>query len=248
MTKTRNRTHELSELSRPARRRSSLARWFGYLPEGLMVLLGVMLAFLMDDYREERERGQLAAAAMQRVELEVASNFAEVIAMNAITRERLAKLDALEPDANATVAFIRLIPKFTGYAFLQADRSAWSGMQLGSYFDKVPPDFVSDVFPIYDWNEVLKSLDGTVRDLVFGADVHDPSRTAIAWGVSRMIMEQQLIWSDEAIPAYCGFLQEWAPDLYEQRQDEVRCVMGQPMPTFREACTGKGPDAVPRRQ
>jgi hypothetical protein len=31
-----------------------------------------------------------------------------------------------------------------------------------------------------------------------------------------MIMEQQLIWSDEAIPACCGFLQEWAPELYEQ--------------------------------
>jgi len=210
-----------------------------------MVLLGVMLAFLMDDYREERERGQLADAAMQRVRLEVASNFAEVIAMNAITRERLAALDALEPEANTPVAFISLIPKFTGYAFLQADRSAWSGMQLGSYFDKVPPDFVSDAFPIYDWNEVLKSLDGRVRNLAFGADVHDPSRTAIAWGVSRMIMEQQLIWSDEAILAYCGFLQEWAPELHEQRQDTVRRVMGQPMPTFREACGREGPDASP---
>ena len=67
-------------------------------------------------------------------------------------------------------------------------------------------------------------------------DVHDPSRTAIAWGISRLIMEQQLIWSDEAISAYCEFLQEWAPDLHAQRQDEVRPVMGQPMPTFREAC------------
>jgi hypothetical protein len=63
-----------------------------------------------------------------------------------------------------------------------------------------------------------------------------------------MIMEQQLIWSDEAILAYCGFLQEWAPDLYEQPQDEVGRVMGQPMPTFREACTREGPDASPHLQ
>jgi len=202
-----------------------------------MVLLGVMLAFLMEEYREDREREQLAAAAMQRVNLEAASNFREVIAMHAITRERLGRLESLKPDVDRSVPFIKLIPGFTGYSLLQTDRSAWSGMQLGSYFDKVPHAYLTDVFLIYDSNEVLKSLDGKIRDLAFGPDVHDPAMSATVWAVSRMIMEQQVTWGSEAIPIYCRFLEEWAPELYARRQDERRQVMEQDMPSFREACS-----------
>jgi hypothetical protein len=218
-------------------RASPIARWLRHLPEGVMVLLGVMLAFLMEEYREEREREQLAVAAMQRVNLEVASNFSEVIAIHAITRERLAKLESLESAADDTLPFTRLIPRFTGYPFLQTDRSAWSGMQLGAYLDKVAPDYLADVFVIYDWNEVLKSLDDRVTDLVFGADVHEPERTATVWAISRSIMEQQAIWGGEAIQAYCQFMQAWAPELYAQRQDQHQEVMDQEMPSFRDACS-----------
>lgn len=174
--------------------------------EALIVIFGVLIALLVDRWREDAARGEAAAAATERLFGEVHQNLAEMRDLDAVVSERLALLRAAAAGAPDGAGLADLLGDFVGYRSPDLSEAAWQRLAVSDLADVVDPDLLTEAIYLYEWNRLFAELDGEVNRLIYSELFYRPEQRAIAVAISERLMAQQLTWARQAIPQYGRFL------------------------------------------
>jgi hypothetical protein len=137
------------------------------LLEGVMVLMGVLAALLVEGAREEAANRRAVRVATERLVLEVDQNAEELKDLQEVVTERLALLRELRSAISTERSLAELVPQFGGFRTPDFNNAAWDRLSRSSLGESADPDLLRDAFYLYEWNEQFEALDGEINDLVF---------------------------------------------------------------------------------
>ncbi len=180
--------------------------------EALVVIFGVLIALLVDRWREEAARRDDADAAVIRVLREAQQNLDAMRLLDAVVRDRLAQLRAAAADAPEDAGLADLMGEFHGYRSPDLSGAAWHRLAASELADIVDPEWLAEAFYLYEWNQDFAQLDGEVSRLIYSELFYLPEHRATAVAISERLMAQQLTWARQAIPQYERFLKDAEPD------------------------------------
>jgi hypothetical protein len=175
--------------------------------EGLVVLFGVLIALVVDGWREEAGRRDAADAAVQRIVEEARLNLQEMEDLQETVSLRLERLQALEEDAPAGVPLADMNARFGGYRTPDLREAAWNRLSGSDLSDLVDESLLEDAFTLYEWARQFDGVTEQIYRLIYSETFYLPDRQTIAIRISERIMEQQLALAADLIPRYRQFLQ-----------------------------------------
>ncbi|MDX1443214.1 MAG: hypothetical protein R3270_05460 [Gammaproteobacteria bacterium] len=187
-------------------RRITSDTWFALGLEFVAIVLGVMIALTMDEWREEREIEHNIAIAMERLNDEILLNHSRLLDALPVIEERYARLAAIQVDRERS--FADLVERFGGYRVPELKDSVWRRVSGDRLANRMPAGYIEAGFRLYNHNELLDSLRLEINDLMTHQNYHDPAQASIAKGISLQIMRQQIVWAREALAVYDYFIQQ----------------------------------------
>ena len=91
--------------------------WSKLILEGFMVFIGVLLAFIIEELREEYQLQKEVELAQERIFEELQTNYRFLQEFTQHVDERYQKLQAMDDLVDGTVPFVELKHHFIGYRF-----------------------------------------------------------------------------------------------------------------------------------
>jgi len=187
--------------------------WSRLLLESFMVFIGVLLAFIIEEWREEYQLEQEVELAKERIFEELQTNYRFLENFKRHVDERYELINAMEGTIDNSVPFVKLRHKFIGYRFVQFQSSAWlraNANQLANHMDE---DMLTEALKIYNWNESLIVHNRRIDEIRFTSHFYDPADAHIAYEMSRDFIRQQVGWADDMAKMYRRFFDHF---IYER--------------------------------
>lgn len=179
------------------------------LLESLVVVLSVLVALAVDEWRDDRDRQRRAREAMEDVVEEVRMNLSELAYTDSVMSDRQRRLHAVEDSLDGTRPFAYYNRYFGGYYTPDLSRAAWERATSPTVAERVPTAFYADAFPVYRGTEVLMGLEARVQDLAFSPLVYEPASDRVAMNIARAIVQQELNWIRAFERDFRAFLEAW---------------------------------------
>lgn len=195
-------------------RRITPDTWFALGLEFFAIVIGVLFALTVDEWREERQIEEMNAIAVERLNEEILRNYEEIARSVAIVEERYARLAALSVGTDAP--FAEKISQFTGYSVPDLKSSVWERMGHDTLANRIDPIYLDGATELYNQNRLLEQLSDEIFALTVSEKFHDPAQAPLAWNVSKFLMLQQIQWEREALARYEDFLVRHVPGFGEK--------------------------------
>lgn len=192
-------------------RRITPDTWFALGLEFFAIVLGVMFALGMDEWREDREISRNTDIAVERLSEEILFNRAELRENLNFLEDNYERLAALTPANDRP--FREYMREFGGYAFPSLKDSVWQRVSRDRLANYISASYIEEAFQLYNRNALLHSVETEIHHLTSGENFHDAARAKIAHGISKHLMLQQIIWTREALALYDDFIQRHIPDV-----------------------------------
>ena len=187
--------------------------WSKLLLEGLMVFIGVLLAFIIEEAREEYQLQEEVELARDRIYEELQTNYRFLQNFKGHVDERYEKIKAMDDLVDNTKPFYELRQHFIGFRFIQFQKSAWmraNSNQLANHMDE---DMLTEALKIYNWNASLTDHNSRMNELIFTTQFYDPKEARIAYAMSRSFIRQQVVWAESMERLYRRFFDHF---IYER--------------------------------
>ena len=107
-------TTEVEQEKQPKKPRD----WSKLLLESFMVFIGVLLAFIIEEWREEYQLQQEVELAKELIFEELLTNYRFLEDFKKHVDERYALIKAMEGDIDSTQPFVKQRHRFIGYRFV----------------------------------------------------------------------------------------------------------------------------------
>ncbi len=177
--------------------------------EFTVILLSIILALAIDEWRNERETNKKAALAEQKILKEIRSNYQQLKEFNQIVKSRYQKLIAIESQLDGSKGFHHYINQFVGYRFTELNDSAWQRANRGILANYMDEAFVESAFNLYNWNSTLQDFHTKMNDFLYQPYFFDPAQVNYAWHISKRYKAQQIGWSDSMIESHKEFIERY---------------------------------------
>lgn len=175
----------------------------------MVVLFSVLIALVVDGWRDDRAERRAVDEALLDVMVEVEANLSELRSFQQVVERRHQRLLAVEGEVDGTRPFDAYVDEFGGYRIPDLDDSAWERLRRLPLAHQVAPDPLREAFTLYSWNDLLEGLDNEVKELVFSPITFDPAQATIAYGITEKIMSEQIRITGAVIPLYEGYLERY---------------------------------------
>lgn len=191
-------------------RRITADTWYALGLEFFAIVIGVMFALSLDEWREERQIAEMNAIAVERLNEEILRNYAEISRSVAVAEDRYERIASLPVDSS--VAFNERISQFSGYSIPELKSSVWERMGHDTLANRIDPAYIGGATELYNQNRLLDQLSEEVFRLNVSELFHDPAQALLAWNISKSIMLQQIRREREALARYEDFISRHIPD------------------------------------
>lgn len=197
-------------------RRITSDTWFALGLEFFAIVVGVLLALNVDEWREQRQIEEMNAIAVERLNEEIFRNYQEIERSAKIVEERYARLAGLS--INTDTPFNERLVQFGGYNFPDLKGSVWERMGHDTMANRIDPLYIDGANELYNQNHLLEQLSERIFDLTVSELFHNPELAPMAWEVSRTVLLQQIQWEREALARYEDFIRRHLPDALPEKQ------------------------------
>lgn len=177
---------------------------FELLLEFFAIIIGVMIALGVDEWREEREIEESNAIAVERLNEEIRQNRNELEESIAIVSDRFDKLASLNVDDRQP--FREHFRDFGGFNIPDLKDSVWRRLVNDRWANRISATYIDEASLLYHRIEQLRELEREMNHHGFDESFHDPERADIAHRMSRQLMLQQIIWMREALALHEDFI------------------------------------------
>ncbi len=174
------------------------------LLEGLVIVLSVLVALLVEDWRSERQARADVTEALAVLDVEVRANLEELESFLGVVTGRYERLVALAPTVDDARPFSEY--SFGGYPTPDLDVSAWARLRSDPVANRIAPGRLREAFLLYDHLSYFEKLADQIFQLVFGPIFEDPNDAEVSYRISENILSQQLDYAEFMISEHRGFL------------------------------------------
>jgi hypothetical protein len=176
--------------------------------EGLVIVVSVLVALVVEGYRLEREEIDEVAEALAALEAEVQANLEELVAFEAVVTERHARLVAITSEIDGSQPFSEYVGRFGGYRVPDLDVSAWARISSDPVANRIAPERLREAFLLYDYLTYLTRLDDQIIQFAFSPGYHDPDEAKVSHRVAEAILSQQIDYAEDLAPLHRAFLEQ----------------------------------------
>lgn len=193
-------------------RRITSDTWFALGLEFFAIVLGVLLALNVDEWREQRQIAEMNAIAVERLNDEILRNFKEIEHSVRIVEERYARLAALNVGNDGP--FSEKLVLFGGFNFPDMKSSVWERMSHDPLANRIDPMYIDGANELYNQNRLIDQLSRQIFELTTSTTFHDPAQAPLTWNIVKTVMRQQIQWEREALARYEDFLHRHMPQAF----------------------------------
>lgn len=190
-------------------RRITSDTWFALGLEFFAIVIGVLFALNVDEWREQRQIEETNAIAVDRLNDEILRNLEELERSARVTEERYSRLAALNVSTDGP--FSEKLAQFGGYHFPDLKQSVWERMGHDSLANRIDPLYIDGATELYNQNRLLDYLSEQIFDLTVSETFHDPALAPLTWNISKTVVLQQIQWQREALARYEDFIRRHMP-------------------------------------
>lgn len=180
-----------------------------WLREGLFIVVSIGLAFAVDEYRERRASGELAARALRSIAAELEHNLAQIEPFVEFHRRWAAALegsDASRREQSAIDIYIAVRPQLPVAARAnfptQVRRVAWDAALSTGALRFIDYDLVASVSEIYAMQGYYNETARQLGSAVYGGPAMDPATSAIAVRQLSVAM-REVVFAEELLRDLC---------------------------------------------
>lgn len=192
-------------------RRITTDTWFALGLEFFAIVIGVLFALAVDEWRENRQIDEMNAIAIARLNDEIVHNYEEIGRSVRVVEDRYGRLAAM--NVGSDTPFSERIAQFGGYNFPDLKNSVWERVSHDPMANRIDPLYIDGANELYNQNALLDYLSGQIFDLTVSIPYHDPERAPLAWDISKTILLQQLQREREALARYEDFIRRNMPEV-----------------------------------
>ena len=179
--------------------------WSRLLLEGFMVFIGVLLAFVIEELREEYQLQREVDLAQERIFEELQTNYRFLQDFKQHVDERYEKIQNIDELVDGSTAFVELRHHFIGYRFVQFQSSAWMRANANQLANHMDEDMLTEALKLYNWNNELIEHNRRIDDIRFQPYFYDPEDARIAYEMSVSFIGQQVTWASAMEKLYRRF-------------------------------------------
>ena len=176
--------------------------------EGLVIVVSVLVALVVEGYRLERAEIDEVAEALAALEAEVQANLEELVAFEAVVTERHARLVAIASEIDGSQPFSEYVSRFGGYRVPDLDVSAWARISSDPVANRIAPERLRDAFLLYDYLNYLSRMNDQIIQFAFSPGYHDPDEAEVSHRVAEAILSQQIDYAEALAPLHRAFLEQ----------------------------------------
>ena len=170
-----------------------------------MVFIGVLLAFVIEELREEYQLQREVELAQERIFEELQTNYRFLQDFKQHVDERYEKIISIDELVDGSVAFVELKHHFVGYRFVQFQSSAWMRANANQLANHMDEDMLTEALKLYNWNNELIEHNRRIDDIRFQPHFYDPEDARIAYEMSVSFIGQQATWASAMEKLYRRF-------------------------------------------
>lgn len=178
---------------------------FELLLEFFAIVIGVIIALGVDEWREEREIEESNQIAVERLNEEIRQNRDELAESVAIVSDRFDKLAALNVDNRQP--FRDYFRDFGGFNIPNLKDSVWRRLVNDRWANRISGSYLDEASLLYHRIQQLRDLEFEINRHGLDETYHDPERAKIAHRMARQLMLQQIVWMREALALHDDFVQ-----------------------------------------
>ena len=178
------------------------------LLEGIVIVLSVLVALVVEDWRSERAAADEVAGALVALEAEVQANLEELENFVAVVTDRHDRLVAIASEIDGSRPFSEYVGRFGGYFVPDLDVSAWARIRSDPVANRIAPERLREAFLLYDYLDFLLQMDDQIIQLAFSPGYHDPDEAKVSYRIAEAILTQQLEWAEFLAPRHRAFLEQ----------------------------------------
>ena len=190
-------------------RRITSDTWFAMGLEFFAIVIVVLFALNVDEWREQRQIEETNALTVERLNDEILRNYEELERSARVVEERYARLAALNVGSDAP--FSDKLAHFGGYHFPDLKSSVWERMGHDTLANRIDSLYIDGATELYNQNRLISHLSEQIFDLTFSETFHDPELAPLTWNISKTVMLQQIQWEREALARYEDFIRRHMP-------------------------------------
>ena len=173
--------------------------------EGFVIVLSVLLALLVEDWRSEHQARAEVAEALAALDIEVRTNLEDLEAFMVVVTDRHERLVALASTVDGSRPFSEY--SFGGYPTPDLDVSAWARVRSDPVANRIASARLREAFLLYDHLSYFEKLADQIFQLAFGPGFFDPNDAEVSYRISEAILSQQIDYAELMVSEHRAFLE-----------------------------------------
>ena len=180
-------------------------KWQTLILEMLMVMIGVLLALLVDEWREERQIAEVVELTESRILSEIRENQERLKTYHQGLNERFTKLKqwrrTLEPEKS-----FRQQANFPGIPTVTLNDAAWSRANSSDMTNFMDQGIIEEAHGLYRTNQVVMTSAEPLLELIYSPLSWDPQQTMTAYHIAEDIFREAISQVEQSLDAYDDFI------------------------------------------
>ena len=180
------------------------SNWQKLLLEMLMVMIGVLLALLVDEWREDRQLARAVDLTRDRILGEINENREALNDHSQRIRERYAKLQAWQSTLDLSKSF-REQSGFPGIPFVFLNDAAWSRANSSDITNFMDSRIIEEAHVLYKSNDMVMNASTPLLDLIYSPVAWETGQTQVVYNVVEDIYQEVISQVQQSLNAYDEF-------------------------------------------
>ncbi|MDT8398890.1 MAG: hypothetical protein RQ899_09790 [Pseudomonadales bacterium] len=177
-----------------------------------MVMLGVFLALLLDEWRQDRQRNEIAQLTQARIVSEINSNYEAIVNYETRLNSRYESFIEWGQSLDPTKSIAEQFDDFPGFPGIFLNDAAWRRSSSSEITNYIDDSFITSVYGLYDFNLALRATTEMFSDIYFSKDIWDNEFTLASYNMMDWVFKETFSQAKQAKRIYSNFIESYPVD------------------------------------
>lgn len=173
-----------------------------------MVMIGVFLALLVDEWREERQIEQIVELTEERILSEIHANYDRLLNYQQNLNDRFERLrnwgDRIEPGKS-----FREQSDFPGIPTVSLSDAAWARANSSDMTNYMDTDIIERAHGLYTANLIIMNGPNALLDVIYSPISWDQNQTVVSYNITEDIFREVVSQVAQSLEGYEEFVTQY---------------------------------------
>jgi hypothetical protein len=194
-----------------------------FLLDMFPVVLGILLAFMINNWNESIKEKKALAMAKTQIVQELVSNHKECIRIIDVQQKRnnffVVYLDSLEKYSNKGYSLAQL--PFQGVNIPTISRTAWDATNFSGIISKFDFEELQVLTAVYQVQNIFADLQNQLISIIYGNDMYSPESLSSTFHSLKRLNDDFIDFTRGIANSYEVYLNKYAPESLSMKDEET---------------------------